>query len=245
MTLNNFEKKAKERLDNRTIQPSTRAWKEISGELEKQPKTRPGFYWYGIAAGFIGILIISGIYFLAEQPVGIEQQVVVIPEDNKEEKQAEESKQPEVLPEKEMVNERAVVVSEIKKPEKEQFPEPEKEVQQLAANELSLEKEIPTKVEPAFTEEVIDAKLKEVLAKVSLMEHEKNALSDAEVDSLLRQAQREILTDRIINEDNSVNATALLTEVEEELDQSFRDQIFDKLKTGFKKVRTAVADRNN
>jgi len=38
---------------------------------------------------------------------------------------------------------------------------------------------------------------------------------------------------------------ALLTEVEGELDQSFRDQIFEKLKSGFLKVRTAVADRNN
>ena len=35
-----------------------------------------------------------------------------------------------------------------------------------------------------------------------------------------------------------------LTEVEDELDQSFRDQIFDSLKEGFLKVRTAVADRN-
>jgi len=36
-----------------------------------------------------------------------------------------------------------------------------------------------------------------------------------------------------------------LNEVEGELDISFREQIFESLKTGFLKVRTAVADRNN
>jgi len=35
-----------------------------------------------------------------------------------------------------------------------------------------------------------------------------------------------------------------LAEVEDELDESFRDQIFDALKTGYLKLRTAVADRN-
>ena len=31
---------------------------------------------------------------------------------------------------------------------------------------------------------------------------------------------------------------------EDELDESFRDQIFDALKSGYLKLRTAVADRN-
>ena len=70
-------------------------------------------------------------------------------------------------------------------------------------------------------------------------------VTDAEVDSLLHKAQEDILRQRLFNRDNTVDAMALLTEVEEELDQSFRDQIFQSLKAGFLKVRTAVADRNN
>ncbi|CAN0604335.1 unnamed protein product, partial [Ectocarpus sp. 12 AP-2014] len=72
-----------------------------------------------------------------------------------------------------------------------------------------------------------------------------STVTDAEVDSLLTRAQDEILRDKIFNKDKSVDAMALLTEVEDELDKSFRDQIFDSLKAGFIKVRTAVADRNN
>jgi len=82
------------------------------------------------------------------------------------------------------------------------------------------------------------------VAKVDALELS-DAVTDAEVDSLLLQAQQDILKENLFNTDNSVNAMALLTEVEDELDQSFRDQIFESLKTGFLKVRTAVADRNN
>ena len=53
------------------------------------------------------------------------------------------------------------------------------------------------------------------------------------------------MNERLFKADNTVDAVALLNEVEVELDQSFRDQIFDRLKTGFMKVRTALADRNN
>ena len=79
-----------------------------------------------------------------------------------------------------------------------------------------------------------------------LLEDMANAeITDAEIDSLLRAAQQELFTDKILNSEGKVDAMALLTEVEEELDDSFRDQIFEALKQGYLKVRTAVADRNN
>ena len=83
-----------------------------------------------------------------------------------------------------------------------------------------------------------------IVAQLDVLE-QYSAITDAEVDSLLKRAQDEILRDKLFNTDKSVDALALLTEVEGELDQSFRDQIFNSLKASFIKVRTAVADRNN
>ncbi len=82
------------------------------------------------------------------------------------------------------------------------------------------------------------------MAQVVLLE-QSSQVSDAEVDSLLRNAQEAIFREQLFKQDQSVDAMALLSQVEEELDQSFRDQIFQSLKSGFLKVRTAVADRNN
>ena len=44
---------------------------------------------------------------------------------------------------------------------------------------------------------------------------------------------------------NSVNADALLYEVESELDKTFRDKVFKELKIQFKSIKNAVAQRNN
>ncbi len=95
-----------------------------------------------------------------------------------------------------------------------------------------------------LSDNLLNAKIAEVVAQVALLEQAAQ-LTDSEVDSLLLIAQQDILRQRIFNGDKTVDAMALLTEVEDELDQSFRDQIFQSLKTGFLKVKTAVADRNN
>ena len=69
-------------------------------------------------------------------------------------------------------------------------------------------------------------------------------ISEQEIDSLLKRAQESIALQRQTDTISGVDATALLNRAEDELDQTFRDQILEKLKTGIDKVRTAVADRN-
>ncbi len=89
----------------------------------------------------------------------------------------------------------------------------------------------------------ISNKVNEIVAQV---EH-KSSVSDKELDALLKDAQREIISTQIFNKKtNKVDANALLLDVEAEVDPaSFREKIFDALKDGFEKARTAVADRNN
>ena len=97
-----------------------------------------------------------------------------------------------------------------------------------------------------ISEDIINTKVTEVLKQVTQLESLADAkVTDAEVDSLLWAAQRDILTQKLLSPDGKVDPMALLTEVEDELDESFRDQIFEALKQGYLKVRTAVADRNN
>lgn len=91
----------------------------------------------------------------------------------------------------------------------------------------------------------IDAGLASVLETVAGLEAGQGPVTDATVDSLLRAAQAAIASQQDGQPREAVNAMALLSEVEDELDQSFREQIFDKLKTGFDRVRTAVATRND
>jgi UDP-N-acetylglucosamine pyrophosphorylase len=100
---------------------------------------------------------------------------------------------------------------------------------------------VPTKSQDFM----INQKVNEVLATVINLESEAIQVSEAEVDSLLRAAQFDILKEKVFQDNGKVDAMALLSEVETELDQTFRDKIFTKLKEGLFKARTAVADRNN
>jgi hypothetical protein len=116
---------------------------------------------------------------------------------------------------------------------------------QIASNDTVSDKVIKADAVPNAKEQLINAKIAEIVAQVNLLENSNLPVSSIEVDFLLRQAQQEILTDKILNNGGEVDAMALLNEVQGELDKSFREQIFESLKTGFLKVRTAVADRNN
>ena len=48
-----------------------------------------------------------------------------------------------------------------------------------------------------------------------------------------------------MNNTRTVDANALLQDVEEDLQQSFRSKVFEALQSGYESVITAVAERNN
>nr|WP_299000432.1 hypothetical protein [uncultured Allomuricauda sp.] len=234
-----FEKHIKEKLETRKINPSANAWEKISHELStiQKPK-RKRKYGYAIAAGFIGLLIAFGILLFNNEPN--QNTLPLAEEDSLPKEQLKKERSPEF---------KAQQMEVAKSPE-----ETPKEPKYTLVNPVVIEiqeteqiNRMPLKDSAvAISEDVINTKVNEVMNQVTLLEDMANAeITDAEVDSLLRAAQREILTDGLLNPEGKVDAMALLTEVEDELDESFRDQIFEALKQGYLKVRTAVADRNN
>src|SRR5690606_33725577 len=96
----------------------------------------------------------------------------------------------------------------------------------------------------AAPDALILQKVEEVVAQVEHLERVQE-VSDREVDSLLRAAQQQILREKIFRPEGGVDALALLAEVEGELDASFRERVFEALKAGYLKMRTAVAQRND
>ncbi|MBT8306986.1 MAG: hypothetical protein KJN85_08615 [Maribacter sp.] len=241
-----FEKHIKSKLNEREISPSNNAWEKIATQLETTENQKSNaFFWYSVAAVFIGILIVTTLYFNAKvDPIDSEIQIVDTP------------KQIDVVPaNQEVLSEGNIMENQLietqVQPEK---PTKDQQIYQEAiviatSQTLKLE-ETMAKVEKSDAEinekeQLIDMKIAELVAQVDLLENKNLSISNTEIDSLLREAQNEILADKIFNQEGKVDAMALLNEVEGELDKSFREQIFESLKTGFLKVRTAVADRNN
>ncbi len=91
---------------------------------------------------------------------------------------------------------------------------------------------------------MINEKIADVVAQVEQLQKNNTEVSEEEIDKLLRNAQREITSQNILKT-NTVSASALLQDVENELDETFKQRVFEALKTGFQRVRTAVAEREN
>src|SRR5690606_31570796 len=97
-------------------------------------------------------------------------------------------------------------------------------------------------------EEIIDNSVLETrlegeeLAQTNLQE--KISKTETDIDSLLKKAQQSLAVKSIKNTYN-IDAQALLEDVEEDIESSFRDKVFETIKTGYKKVKTAVVQRND
>ncbi len=242
-----FEKYIKSKLEEREITPSNAAWTKISTELgatETRKSNRP-YFGFGVAASVI-LLIGITLFYLNSGSDEVFTDEIIVETPTKENPEVREEAIPDAI-----VFEESIIEKEKETTIKNVIPTEKNHSiysKEMTGEEVvvsSITEEIQDTAKIAIVpEEVLNSKIAEVMVQVDRLELS-NEVTDAEVDSLLYKAQQDILRQRLFNPDNSVDAMALLTEVEEELDQSFRDQIFQSLKTGFLKVRTAVADRNN
>lgn len=244
-----MEKHIRNKLNTRELPPSPSSWERISAELgDEKEKDRGTTIWrYAIAASFIGVLFLS-IWFFTDQRAGLQPNPSQVVEQNKvqgptgtidgKEEHLQQKEVPMTIAQKEVKNDKSKGKTETNIGVQE-----EKQSQGIA-----LIDDRPMEQEPLESlkdsEKVIANKLEEVLAQVSQMEN-RGDVSDQEIDSLLMAAQRELLTNEVFSEAGKVDAMALLNEVELELYDDQRNPLFMKLKEGFFKLRTAVADRNN
>lgn len=270
-----LEDNMKDRLEERRIVPTAAAWDRISSKLEneKGKKTSTIVLWSAIAASFVGGALITLFVLNNEAPlensrfVEIPQEEIIKSEervnpqttddiikdtrnievtqvDKMEQSSTSASKESET-PTVNKLQERNTQIAIVENKSNTSMSNKNKELivedktQEATVAENVKSKNIQKSLMP---KDVIDTKIKQMITQVDL-----NAVTDAEVDSLLKNAQREIISASIFNEQsNKVDANALLLDVEAEIDpETFKDKVFGILKEGFYTARDAVADRNN
>jgi hypothetical protein len=264
-----LEDNIREKLESRELKPSADAWNKLEAKLAaEQPKKKPVF-WYYAAASFIGILILASVFFSrndfegnnqivnvnSAQPT-IENKSEILPNNAEAEKIASEqhansegeisSEKIDAKTSKKETEEKVKENSNSVKPLPQKNSEIDKLINKSEAVAKVSKNEKSEKAESTISEEEKNFNLKvdEVVASVKKLQEDNTDVTAAEVEALLKNAQREIQSQRILN-NPKVDATALLQDVEWELDKSFRDKVFDALGEGFQKVRTAVSERND
>lgn len=255
-----FEEHVKEKLDERKIQPSAGSWDQLNSRLNNDTDKNSGRKWWVSAVAAGAILLIASTFFLKQQGQMQENPVVETPVDetiqddsqNTESKKAVEIASEEVSQESVQKIEKSTPKTEVVKTqdalaENNAVEESREEEESVVVSE-NYKFTKPVINEPIIVQnssEELNERLQEVIQKISEEEKNSGSYTNAEVDALLAEAAAEISEERSLYKEGSIDAAALLADVEYEVDESFRKEVFDFLKAEFLKAKTAVANRND
>jgi hypothetical protein len=233
-----FEENIKDKLEKRTLQPSAQAWNKLSEKLEADTKKSSNkiIWWLGVAASLVGILVMVNLFFNT----------------------SETNNQIPVLVDTEVEEFENIQNNNVVKPEETIVVVKESHVEVKTVSEANAEKvsknypdkktsiaQIKTHQEP---EEIITNSGSETISNntefVEVESLEKINKTETDIDALLKNAQQRLAKNKA-DISYAIDAKALLQDVEEDLDESFRAKVFETIKINYKKVKTAVAERND
>ena len=245
----NLENNIREKLENRELKPSPDAWKKLESQLDKKSPKKKTVGWYYLVASVLAILIASSV-FLNNGTEKVDNKIV---KENVHEKDEVLEVKSQIVSEI-MIPSEERIFSDETKAEKQPKQNTEKLKPQPPQKESAIDKKIkksealatlPKEEIPTLEEDkIFNAKVDEVVASVKSLQNRNDEVTAEEVETLLNNARLDIQTQRILSSPK-VDATALLQEVEWELEKSFRDKVFDALGEGFNKIRTAISQRND
>jgi len=262
-----FEEHIKEKLEGRNIIPSANAWSKLEYELNEQANNKKKKYSKAaiILAASVTVLLMLIPFFefsKSEHPTENTIEIAVpkadfIPSITNESMLVENS----ALKAKDNTEEnKKVIKNKFEEPKfsgllktkakvaavkiKKAVNKKQTTSENLIADEALTFKSKETTDIDSLLNQKIELKIANLLAQVQQKEKNNEQVTDKEIEDLLRKAQFEITTDQLLGE-SKTKALSLLEDVESELDETFKQRVFEALKTSFGKIRTAVVERDN
>lgn len=256
-----FEEQLKDKLEKRTLSPSSESWAKLSSRLDEDDKNskNPVFWWLGIAAGIIIMIAVSIQFFKTGDAIKVMPQLVEEPVETIKIKDKNQQVQP--VKSIELANDEDAIdqkTDESEANKEAQILEYKNVIKSQTKTNRQLVEQTIKNTDNNKTESVANINLEQVFKSgdpinkdaianaISNLKSENASIMDKEVDSLLKLASKELLKDKLQKEaTKTVDADALLMRVEDEMGQSFRSKVFEAIKDSFETVKTAVAERKN
>lgn len=239
MQTTNFDNNVKERLEKRTLEPSSKSWEQLRSKLDKKDKkATPVYWWLTIAASFLGGILLMSVFFNSEETstdsIVTQDTINVTPEKtlnplvdanpNDKVTREETNSPPIVESHGEKTLQRTNTNLSI--------------AQQNTTNDLdeASEEKTTSFVQQKSQEEKV---INEIIANLN----PEMGVSDDEIDALLNEAFAKISKENI-QSNPVITSSELLDDAESEIEESFRERVFEILKEGLQLSREAVANRN-
>lgn len=230
MEPNKLEKLFAEKLESREIKPSEGAWDRLDAMLTvaEKPKPKRKFGWLYFAASVVGLLLIGTVFFNQKDSIVVD-------------------------PSKKIVIGNSVAPKELKAASSdllnEELNHGETKDSALAQKAIAKNSQIPA----SNKESLITNNNQHQVPVVSISNQkteQKSILSPtnvASVDELLVSVANPSKNERQSNQKPSieVNANNLLSQVDGELELTFREKVINKVNKNYQTVKVALSNRNN
>lgn len=253
MEQDNIENQFRKKLNEREIQPSENAWDRLDAMLTVAEKPKRNFSWMYIAASFLGFILIATVFFSqTEEMVDVERENVVL-ETKKGELQNSDSKKinPIVDAAEEVVlnndsNNKVNNAAHKKRasshliinnnPNKNIATDPKKEA--IAVQDPKLELDNPKVIN---NQQQLPTDNRQPIAGKS-----KIKTSYVNVDDLLASVDSPPKKEKLFKNEQKVKVSPddLLSQVDGELELSFREKVIKSVNKNYKEVKVAIGNRN-
>ncbi|WP_294962539.1 hypothetical protein [uncultured Flavobacterium sp.] len=245
MEPNNFEKDFREKLNQRKIEPSSKAWDRLDAMLAVAEENEPiklnskksKRKWLYIAASFIGFLLVGTLFFNQNKKTVKAPETVIV------EKETETKKESVAEPALKAIDSVKTETSIAEKTLEETVNKKER-ANDKASEQIS-NKTIHNKTNLVAESSIIiknNHEKQSVNNQTQIAETSKNE----NVDQLLETAENKILAENGTKPKSKIkiNSNDLLDQVDGELELSFREKMIAKINKSYHTVKVAVENRN-
>lgn len=230
MEPNKFDKIIKEKIEARTIAPSNDAWQKLEAMMVIADKPKRSYSWLYIAASFVGILIVSSVFFNQKESINIHRSNPVVLDQNAKNTNADKNeKNDEVVTTSHNGNSVAVANKYINR------KEPVQQQEEVIVPNSNIYKEQQLATVSSKKNDSQSTAIHRYISAQNLLA----AVSDNKVEV--------ISTNKTFEKNRSgktVDPNRLLSSVETELNQSFKESALDKFNKKLNAIKTAVVNRN-
>lgn len=241
-----IEKQFRDKLNAREIQPSAQAWDRLDAMLSvaEEKKTRKPFGFLFIAASIL-IFVALGLFLFNQNSTRIETPNAVVGTEIKKDNiqtQINNNQSPVI----EAVAQSEAVVSSDKMPTNNKsqgvsINNQEKINQRTTINQNQIIKD--KQIEYLITEDVALKELPRIQKTNPVsIEDKKQIKSD---EALVADLNNTTMQSTKSKSSIKVDSKSLLSQVDGEVEQTFREKVFTKVNKNYKEVKVALANRNN
>ncbi len=239
MEQNNIETQIREKLDSREIKPTEMAWEKLDAmlSLAEQKKSKRSFGWLNIAAGIL-VFISIGLYFFVQNDVQLEPENSVVLDDKENSIDNNSSK---INNQQEQVVKSQSIIHNLQKVSNGFNPLNQKNTESSSKVIFPSNNSNPEKLSN-YQEVIAENPIPKIYVDEKPLQV-KSQLDD--IDALLATASKSVKEKNQKSDTKiKINSSALLTQVDGEVDLTFRKKVLNKIAKNFEEIKVVITTRN-